>query len=103
MQRSTDRILTTHPGRLPNPDNQDEVLAARSNGDYARFDALVTAGITQMVRRQRESGIDIINDGEFWKARDQLYYDSRAEGISTRPLRPGEAPTILAHHQERRN
>src|SRR5438552_6408357 len=40
MKRSSDRILTTHPGRLPNPDNQDEIVQARNGDDQEKFDAL---------------------------------------------------------------
>ena len=90
MHRSTDRILTTHPGRLPNPDNYAEIMQARATGDQAKFDSLMRAGIADMVRRQREIGIDIMSDGEFWKARDQVYYSSRASGIEARELKPGE-------------
>jgi 5-methyltetrahydropteroyltriglutamate--homocysteine methyltransferase len=103
MKRSTDRILTTHPGRLPNPDNQAELLQARASGDQAKFDELVKAGIAAMVRRQQEIGIDIMSDGEFWKVRDQQYYDSRASGIETRTARPGEATSVLVFQRERRD
>lgn len=102
MKASTDRILTTHPGRLPNPDNQDEIMQARASADQRTFDDLVQAGVAATVRKQQAIGIDILSDGEFWKARDQAYYASRASGIQTRPLQPGEAPTILLHQRERR-
>jgi 5-methyltetrahydropteroyltriglutamate--homocysteine methyltransferase len=103
MQRSTDRILTTHPGRLPDPDNQAAMIQARGRGDQAAFDAEVQAGIVAMVRRQQAIGIDIISDGEFWKGRDQAYYDGRASGIETRPVKPGEAPSVLVFQRERRS
>jgi 5-methyltetrahydropteroyltriglutamate--homocysteine methyltransferase len=103
VKRSTDRILTTHPGRLPNPDNYDEVMAARRAGDQASFDALTSAGIQQMIARQREIGIDIMSDGEFWKVRDQRWYDDRTTGVEVRPLREGEAgPNQLSARREGR-
>jgi len=40
MKRSTDRILTTHAGRLPDPSNMGEVVAART-GDQGKYDELV--------------------------------------------------------------
>lgn len=101
MHRSTDRILTTHPGRLPNPDNQADFVRARKGGDQGRVDALMKQGIVQMVQRQKQIGIDILSDGEFWKARDQQYFDTRATGIETRPVRPGEAPSVPAMQRER--
>lgn len=103
MQRSSERILTTHPGRLPNPDNQDAVLAARARGDEQAFEAEVRAGVAQMVRRQQEIGVDLVSDGEFWKLRDQRYYDERASGIEIRPVKPGEAPSVLVFQRERRD
>jgi 5-methyltetrahydropteroyltriglutamate--homocysteine methyltransferase len=101
MHRSTDRILTTHPGRLPNPENQGEIVRARKSGDRARFDELMQAGIVAMVQRQKQIGLDILSDGEFWKARDQQYFDTRASGIETRPVQPGEAPSVPAMQRER--
>ncbi len=103
MQRSSERILTTHPGRLPDPENQPAVRAARARGDQQAFDAEVSAGIAEMVRRQREIGVDLISDGEFWKGRDQQYYDSRASGIETRPAQPGEPTSVLVFQRERRS
>src|SRR5579864_3323843 len=92
LKRSTDRILTTHPGRLPNPSNYADVMQARRSGDQQQFDEQTQSGIGEMVRRQREIGIDILSDGEFWKGRDQQWYDDRCSGVTVRPLREGEAP-----------
>ena len=103
MKRNSDRILTTHPGRLPNPDNQDEILQVRAGGDQRQFDDLVTTGIAAVVRKQKQLGVDILSDGEFWKVRDQKYYGSRASGIETRPVKQGEPATILLGQRERRS
>ena len=92
MKRSTDRILTTHPGRLPDPPNSAEIMAARRAGDQETFDALTQAAIGDMIRRQRAIGLDVLSDGEFWKVRDQRYYDDRCTGVLVRPLKPGETP-----------
>src|SRR3954470_20849172 len=102
MQRSTDRILTTHPGRLPDPDNRDEVIDARNAGDQARFDAGIKVGAAQMFAKQREAGIDIMSDGEFWKERDGIYYNSRVSGIESVPLKPGEPVSTVIQQRERR-
>ena len=90
MKRSTDHILTTHPGRLPNPDHYAELMQARRDGDDVRFDELTTSGIAEMIRRQKDIGIDIMSDGEFWKVRDQRYFDARSSGVLVRPLAPQE-------------
>jgi hypothetical protein len=50
VKRSTDRILTTHPGRLPDPANRDAVMAAREKGDRATFEGETRAGIQDMVQ-----------------------------------------------------
>jgi 5-methyltetrahydropteroyltriglutamate--homocysteine methyltransferase len=91
LKRSTDRILTTHPGRLPNPDNYADVMDAHRGGDQRRFDDLTSGAIQDMIRRQRQIGLDILSDGEFWKIRDQGWYDARCSGVLVRPLKPGEA------------
>ena len=91
MKRSTDRILTTHPGRLPNPDNYTQTMQARRDGDPQRFDELTTTGIHDMIKRQRELGIDILTDGEFWKVRISSGTTTAAAGWScghSSPARP---------------
>src|SRR5918996_3293928 len=100
MKRSTERILTTHAGRLPNPDNIAEIQQARAGGDQATFDRLMQAGVADRVRKQMELRNDIHSDGEFWKGRDEIYYNSRATGIDMRPLQPGEGASILVHLHE---
>ena len=101
MKWSTERILTTHAGRLPNPDNIAETQKARADGDQATFDQLVKTGVADRVRKQMELRNDIHSDGEFWKARDAPYYHSRVIGVEMQPLQPGEWPSILGHQQER--
>src|SRR5262245_6106674 len=101
MRRSTDRILTTHPGRLPDPPNRDAVMAARAAGDQATFDKLVREGVALMLQKQRAVGVDVMTDGEFWKARDGKYYNVRVSGIEAFPLKPGEPVSTVATHRER--
>ena len=101
MQRNTDRILTTHPGRLPNPANMAAVQAAKAGGDKAAFESETTSGIVSMIERQKQIGIDIMSDGEFWKGRDQRYYDSRVSGITSMPLQPGQSPSHTHHQRDR--
>ncbi len=101
MQRSTDRIITTHPGRLPNPTNQAAVQAARNSGDETAFRKEATSGIVEMIKKQRDIGIDVLSDGEFWKGRDQRFYDSRVTGIKELPLQPGQPPSLTFQLRER--
>jgi 5-methyltetrahydropteroyltriglutamate--homocysteine methyltransferase len=75
MKRSTERILTTHVGSLPRPDalvalNAEIVQALTRGGaiDQGARGARLRTAVTEVARRQRELGIDIVNDGEFGKA-----------------------------------
>ena len=100
MKRSEGRILTTHAGRLPNPTNIREILTARAD-DPEKFDALMKGGVADMVRKQVALKNDIHSDGEFWKARDQMYYDSRATGVTMKPVTADKPAWLLAHQLER--
>jgi 5-methyltetrahydropteroyltriglutamate--homocysteine methyltransferase len=66
MQRSVSKILTTHVGSLPFL-SPDQGLAV---GDESHLADDVAA----IVVRQRETGIDIVNEGEFAKGGDWLRY-----------------------------
>ena len=71
MKRSTDKILTSHAGSLPRPDNLIALNRARSGGeavDERAFADALAAAVAETVRRQTEVGIDIPDDGEFGKA-----------------------------------
>ena len=66
-QQNTDRIMTTHVGSLPRPHDLLDMMQARLAGreyDEAAFQARVRAAVADCVRRQAETGIDIVCDGE---------------------------------------
>ena len=69
MQRSINRILTTHAGSLPRPEALRAAWAkpAGNAGDEAALDKLLRASVAEVVRAQHESCVDIVNDGEFGK------------------------------------
>ena len=71
MRTSSDHILTSHAGSLPRPDELIEVYRARETGEV-RDDRVIEeqlrAAVTEVVRRQKELGIDVPGDGEFGKA-----------------------------------
>jgi 5-methyltetrahydropteroyltriglutamate--homocysteine methyltransferase len=66
MKRSTDRILTTHVGSLPRPD--DLMALYRDNAAEDTLQPRLRAAIADIVRQQASSGLDIVNDGEYGKA-----------------------------------
>ena len=85
MQRSADRILTTHVGSLPRPDDLCAMLLAKEKGeqvDTAAFDALVAKAVEAVVRRQVEAGVDIVSDGEMAKPGYATYIKDRLTGFS---------------------
>src|SRR5215475_12065164 len=88
MKRSTSRkILTTHVGSLPRRDGSDRA--------GAEDDATLRQSVAEVVARQRDAGIDIINEGEYTKGGDWLsYVDNRFDGFETRPPAGGK-PLIL--------
>jgi 5-methyltetrahydropteroyltriglutamate--homocysteine methyltransferase len=69
MRRSQDHILTSHVGSLPRPDALIEANRARDadKADEAAFQATLSAAVMDVVRHQRELGIDVPGDGEFGK------------------------------------
>ncbi len=85
MKRSTEKILTTHVGSLPRPADILEMNNARANGqpvDQSTWIARVKASVREIVHRQRESGIDIINDGELSKSSWSSYVNDRLGGFA---------------------
>ena len=90
IQRSTDRILTTHVGSLPRPKDLLDLMKAKIAGvdhDPAAYEACVRKAVAECVRRQAESGIDILTDGEQSKPGFFTYARGRLEGFEPRPER----------------
>src|SRR5579871_1708053 len=84
MKRSTDRILTTHVGSLPRPPQLAKLLVAKDQGesyDPATLDREVAAAVTAIVKRQAETGIDVIDDGEMSKPGYSTYIADRLSGF----------------------
>jgi 5-methyltetrahydropteroyltriglutamate--homocysteine methyltransferase len=74
MRGSKDRINTSHVGSLPRPDDLIKANQARELGENSNeqaFQALLQSSVTDIVKRQREAGISIPNDGEFGKSMGQ--------------------------------
>ncbi|HYP37153.1 MAG TPA: cobalamin-independent methionine synthase II family protein [Stellaceae bacterium] len=88
MIYSTDRILTTHAGSLPRPDDVREMVLAKARGepyDPAALDGRLQAAVREVVGRQIQCGIDIINDGELSKPNFTDYVLARIAGCEKRP------------------
>src|SRR5205823_7487755 len=91
MQRSTDRILTTHTGSLPRPPDLVEMIRAREEGepfDAQAFAARVRSAVEEVVRKQVEAGVDVVSDGEMGKPSFATYVTHRLAGFG------GENPEL---------
>jgi 5-methyltetrahydropteroyltriglutamate--homocysteine methyltransferase len=84
MKRSTERFLTTHTGSLPRPDDLVRMMFAREEGvpvDRVALAARIRAGVEEVVRKQAEVGLDVINDGELSKPSYATYIKDRLHGF----------------------
>jgi len=83
MKRSSDRILTTHTGSLPRPAGLLPVLREREAGKISAtaFNARVRDAVAEIVRRQVEVGVDVVNDGEAGKPSYATYVKDRLTGF----------------------
>jgi len=86
MKRSEHRILTTHVGSLVRPQElRDLSPAGQSPKDPAQYEAILTKATADVVRKQAETGIDIVSDGEYAKSSWANYILTRISGFETRP------------------
>lgn len=93
MNRSTDRILITHPGSLTRTSDIIEGMMARTLGepiDEEQFQQRTATSIADVVRRQVDEGVDIPNDGEYARQAWNIYIEERIGGLETVELKPGE-------------
>jgi len=94
MRMSTERILTTHVGSLPRTQAVTDVIFAREKGevdDTVAADRTITDAVRDVVRRQRQVGIDIVSDGEMSKISYATYIAERLSGFDgDTPREPGQ-------------
>jgi 5-methyltetrahydropteroyltriglutamate--homocysteine methyltransferase len=84
MKRSTERILTTHVGSLPRPDDLVRAMFATQEGvpvDEAALERRSRSAVAEVVRRQAEAGVDVVSDGEMGKPSYVTYVSDRLEGF----------------------
>ena len=98
MKRSTDRILVSHVGSLARPRDLMEMLVARNEGKPFDAEALARRtrdAVADVVEKQIECGIDIVNDGELGKSNFSRYTKERLGGFIERPAGPDFKPTSI--------
>ena len=100
MKRSTDRILVTHVGSLARPPDLMEMLVARNEGknyDKAALARRTREAVSEVVQKQIDCGVDIVNDGELGKSNFSRYTKERLAGLVERPASsPTKAGSALS-------
>ena len=96
MKRSSDRILTTHVGSLIRPQPLQAFLRAKQavkTFDRDGYETCLSESVAEIVRRQAETGIDVVSDGEFGKSISWSQYAlERLSNFERRPLTAGANP-----------
>ena len=98
MKRSTERILVTHVGSLARPSDLMEMLVARNEGkpyDSAALARRTREAVAEVVRKQIECGVDIVNDGELGKSNFSRYTRERLAGFVERRATADFKPTSI--------
>ena len=95
MKRSTNRILTTHAGSLIRPSALVEFVRARQQRpqtvDENAYLGCLKDSVADVVKKQIEAGMDVVNDGEFGKSTSwSLYGLKRLSGFELRPIQSRE-------------
>jgi 5-methyltetrahydropteroyltriglutamate--homocysteine methyltransferase len=78
------RILTTHTGSLPRPDDLIQMMWAKGDGipvDEAALSRRIAAAVQEIVDRQVDAGVAIVNDGEMSKPSYATYVKDRLNGF----------------------
>ena len=100
MKLSTDRLLTTHVGSLPRPDDLFDMMVSRMDGtpvDEAAYAARVRKAVEDSVHQQVAVGLDVVNDGEMGKPSFVTYAAARLSGLEKRE---GVRPSPFSNTRE---
>ena len=105
MRLSTERILTTHVGSLPRPQDVVDFLFKQDKGesyDAAGFEETMRRGVGDAVNHQVQAGLDIVNDGEMAKIGYATYMRHRLTGFELGEV-PRATPQDLDDYPEYRD
>lgn len=83
MKRSSEHVLTTHTGSLPRPPALLEALQRRDRGaeDGSALAQQVRDAVADVVNRQAQAGVTVVNDGEAGKIGYSTYVKERLDGF----------------------
>jgi 5-methyltetrahydropteroyltriglutamate--homocysteine methyltransferase len=104
MKRSTQRILTTHAGRLSDRNDLADLRRSLQEGsasDDDVFASRVAQPMAEVVQKQVDTGLDIISDGELGKFSGVAYYARRLNGLTGKKPAPGE-PLVMSQRTNER-
>jgi 5-methyltetrahydropteroyltriglutamate--homocysteine methyltransferase len=92
MKRSSERILTTHVGRLQRPEELTQAMQEHPRGQPtdAAFAERLKNNVAEVVRQQANAGIDIVCDGELGKLSWNSYINGRLGGHEIVPIKLGD-------------
>src|ERR1700728_3330003 len=96
--KSSDRILTTHVGSLPRPQEVVDLFVAQDRGeavDEAKFYATIRCAVVDAINKQAAAGVDIVSDGEMGKISYATYIRHRLTGFE-----PGNVPRATPQDQD---
>jgi 5-methyltetrahydropteroyltriglutamate--homocysteine methyltransferase len=101
-----ERIPVTHAGSLIRPPELLAFLSAADHGaaaaDRPEYQTALADAVDYVVRKQVETGIDVIDDGEMGKATWITYLYERTTGLESREL-DGSFSSILPASRDRQN
>ncbi len=95
-QERRKRILTTHVGSLPRPDALSHMMAD-GGADPDVYARSISEAVADVVQRQVDAGIDIVDDGEQSKPGFVAYVSERLAGLE--PI-PGSAPQLTSRERQ---
>lgn len=105
MPNNSRRILTTHVGSLARPQPFIDMMRRKERGEAvsdAEYTKTLEAAIAEVVRLQREAGIDIVSDGELAKQITwSRYVLFRMTGFERRPVAASGMPMSVTGKDRR--
>lgn len=105
MRRAVSRILATHTGSLIRPTELLSFLSAKAGGaavDDAAYQTCLTASVDDVVRKQVEAGVDVVDDGEMGKVSWITYLYERVSGLESRSIEL-EGSSVLPPSRDRQS
>jgi 5-methyltetrahydropteroyltriglutamate--homocysteine methyltransferase len=103
MKLSSYRILTTHVGSLPRPDDLFAMMLAKMDGkalDEKAYAERVRRAVEDSVKQQVAAGLDVVSDGEMGKPSFITYAAERLGGLEKRD---GVRPSPFSNTRETRD